>query len=162
MGGAVAQEWNVIQKSFSAVTIGIGFQNDRIGWTTHTDGSSLPNIVKTADGGATWNQVQNQTGIHFLSTGIAANKGYNTDVVMVGALESDMWSLDGERFVQSIGAPLASQDVKFQSGKVWVAGAKGPCSSSTAGATCSCMEVPLKYEQTGRYVSAPSEDVIYF
>jgi photosystem II stability/assembly factor-like uncharacterized protein len=160
--GAVAQEWNVIQKSFSAVTIGIGFQNDRIGWTTHTDGSSLPNIVKTADGGATWNQVQNQTGIHFLSTGIAANKGYNTDVVMTGVLGSDMWSLDGERFVQSIGAPLQSQDVKFQSGKVWVAGAKGPCSSSTAGATYSCMEVPLKYEQTGRYVSAPSEDVIYF
>jgi hypothetical protein len=72
-----------------------------------------------------------------------------------------MWSLDGERFVQSIGAPIASQDAKFQSGKLWIGGPKGPCHSKT-GATYKCMQVPLKYEQTGRYVSAPSEDVIYF
>ena len=157
-----AQEWKVIQKSFSAVTIGIGFQNDRIGWTSHTDGSSMPKIVKTADGGASWNQVQNITGLSFIITNVAANKGYNTDVVSVGALESDLWSLDGERFVQSIGAPLTSQDAKFQGGKLWIGGAKGPCHSSTGGATYTCIDVPLKYEQSGRYVSAPSEDVIYF
>jgi len=156
-----AEEWKVIQKSFSAVTIGIGFQNDRIGWTTFTDGSSLPSVVKTADGGVTWNKVQNQTGVHFLTTGMAAAKSYVTDVAMVGALESDMWSLDGERFVQSLGAPLASQDAKFQNGKLWIAGPKGPCHSKT-GATYKCISVPLKYPQTGRYVSAPSDDVIYF
>jgi len=158
----VAQDWKVIQKSFSAVTIGIGFQNDKIGWTSHTDGSSLPKVVKTADGGATWNDVQNITGVSFIITNVAANKGYNTDVVSVGALESDLWSLDGERFVQSVGAPLASQDAKFQGGKLWIGGAKGPCHSSTGGATYTCIDVPLKHEQTGRYVSAPSKDVIYF
>jgi photosystem II stability/assembly factor-like uncharacterized protein len=158
---ASAEEWKVIQKAFSAVTIGIGFQSDRIGWTTFTDGASLPQVVKTADGGVTWNKVQNMTGIHFLTTGIAANKGYATDVAVVGAVESDMWSIDGERFVQSIGAPIVSQDAKFQGGKLWIGGPKGPCHSKT-GATYKCLSVPLKYDQTGRYVSAPSEDVIYF
>jgi hypothetical protein len=124
LAGASAEEWKVIQKGFSAVTIGIGFQNDRIGWTTFTDGSSLPSVVKTEDGGITWNKVQNQTGVHFLTTGLAASKSYITDVAVVGALESDMWSLDGERFVQSIGAPLASQDAKFQGGKLWIGGPK--------------------------------------
>jgi photosystem II stability/assembly factor-like uncharacterized protein len=161
LAGASAEEWKVIQKGFSAVTIGIGFQNDRIGWTTFTDGASLPSVVKTEDGGITWNKVQNQTGVHFLTTGLAASKSYITDVAVVGALESDMWSLDGERFVQSIGAPLASQDAKFQGGKLWIGGPKGPCHSKS-GATYKCTKVPLKYEQTGRYVSAPSEDVIYF
>jgi photosystem II stability/assembly factor-like uncharacterized protein len=159
--GVAAQEWKVIQKSFSAVTIGIGFQDDRIGWTTYTDGSSLPSVVKTADGGATWNGVQNQTGLHLLTTGITANRGYLTDVAVVGVLESDMWSLDGERFIQSLGAPIASQDAKFQGGKLWIGGPKGPCHSKS-GAIYKCTKVPLKYDQTGRYVSAPSEDVIYF
>lgn len=157
----MALAWNVLQKGFSAVTIGISFQTDKIGWTTHTDGSSLPNVVKTEDGGVTWNQVQNQTGVHFLTTGIAANKAYLTDVAVVGALESDMWSLDGERFIQSLGAPITSQDAKFQGGKLWIGGAKGPCHSKT-GATYKCIDVGLKHEQSGRYVSAPSEDVIYF
>jgi len=160
VGLASAQEWSVIQKGFSAVTIGIGFQDDKIGWTTATDGASLPGVVKTEDGGATWNKVQNQTGIHFLTTGIAANRGYFTDVAVVGALESDMWSLDGERFIQSLGAPLASQDAKFQGGKLWVGGGKGPCHSKS-GATYKCTKVPLKYDGTGRYVSAPSADVVY-
>jgi photosystem II stability/assembly factor-like uncharacterized protein len=157
-----APEWKVIHKAFSAVTIGIGFQDDKIGWTTSTDGASLPGVVKTVDGGATWNPVQNQTGIHVLITNIAAQKGDGVDVVVVGAAESDMWSLDGEHFLQSLRAPVATQDAKFQNGKVWIGGAKGPCHSSTGGALYNCIDVPLKHEQTGRYVSAPSADVLYF
>ena len=158
---ADSPEWKVIQKGFSALTIGIGFQNDETGWTTFTDGSSLPSIVKTSDGGATWNKVKNQTGIHFLTTGMAAKKGV-TAVASVGALESDSWSVDGETFKQSIGAPIASQDAKFEGGKLWIAGPKGPCSSTTGGAVYKCIDVPLANPGTGRYVSSPAENVIYF
>jgi hypothetical protein len=159
---AESPEWKVIQKGFSAVTIGIGFKNDQDGWTTFTDGSSLPSIVKTTDGGATWNPV-NQTGVHFLTTGMAAKKeGVPTHVASVGALESDSWSTDGDTFKQSIGAPVSSQDVKFEGGKLWAAGPNGPCSSSTGGATYKCIKVPLANKGTGRYVSSPAENVIYF
>lgn len=158
-----APEWKVIQKGFSAVSIGIGFKNDKEGWTTATDGGSLPSIVKTIDGGATWNKVKNQTGIHFLTTGMAAKKGgVPTHVASVGVLESDSWSVDGNTFVQSIGAPFASQDAKFEGGKLWIAGPNGPCSSTTGGATYKCIKVPLANPKTGRYVSSPVENVIYF
>jgi len=160
---ADAPEWKVIQKGFSAITIGIGFKNDKIGWTSFTDGASLPSIVKTTDGGATWNKVKNQTGVHFLTTGLAAKKGgVASHVASVGALESDMWSVDGETFVQSLGAPFASQDAKFEGGKLWIAGPNGPCSSTTGGAIYKCIKVPLENPKTGRYVSSPSENVIYF
>merc|ERR1719245_1265372 len=122
--------WHVIQKQFSAVTIGIGFQNDQIGWTSHTDGSSLPKIVKTHDGGATWNQVQNVTGVTAMPLGVAAHKASATDVQVTGPLESSVWSLDGERFVESIGAPFASQDVKNEGGHLMIAGSNGPCIGS--------------------------------
>jgi len=155
-------EWKIIQKAFSAVTIGIGFKNDKLGWTTFTDGSSAPATVKTTDGGATWNPVKNQTGIHFLTTNVAAKKGgVTTNVATVGALESDSWSVDGETFRQSVGAPFASQDAKFEGGKLWVAGPNGPCHSTT-GATYKCIKVPLANPKTGRYVSSPAENVIYF
>jgi hypothetical protein len=160
---AESPEWKVIQKGFSAITIGIGFKNDKVGWTSFTDGASLPSIVKTSDGGATWNKVKNQTGVHFLTTGLAAKKGgVASHVASVGALESDMWSVDGETFVQSIGAPFASQDAKFEGGKLWIGGPNGPCYSTTGGAFYKCIKVPLENAQTGRYVSSPSEDVIYF
>jgi len=160
---ADSPEWKVIQKGFSAVTIGIGFKNDKVGWTSFTDGGSLPSIVKTTDGGATWNKVKNQTGVHFLTTGLAAKKGgVASHVASVGALESDMWSVDGETFVQSLGAPFASQDAKFEGGKLWIGGPNGPCYSTTGGATYKCIKVPLENPKTGRYVSSPSENVIYF
>jgi photosystem II stability/assembly factor-like uncharacterized protein len=159
----MAASWNVIQKGFSAVTIGIGFQSDRIGWTSFTDGSSLPQIVKTADGGKTWNPIQNATGVNFLTTGVAAAKGYYTNVATAGILESDLWSVDGERFVQSIGAPIQAQDVKRAAGMMVLTGPKGPCLSKTNGATYSCItNVPLKNPGSGRYSSCPSKDVCYF
>merc|ERR1712127_573520 len=153
-------EWKIIQKGFSAVTIGIGFKDDTEGWTTFTDGSSAPSTVRTTDGGATWNAV-NQTGVHILTTGMAAAKGDNYHVASVGALESDSHSTDGVTFKQSLGAPLVSQDVKYQNGQFWAAGPNGPCSSKT-GATYKCLTVPLANPQTGRYVSSPADNVIYF
>jgi photosystem II stability/assembly factor-like uncharacterized protein len=156
-------EWKIIQKAFSAVTIGIGFQNDQDGWTTFTDGSSAPSTVKSNDGGATWNMVNNQTGFHFITTGMAAKKEEGaTNVASVGALFSDSYSTDGDNFKQSVGAPVASQDVKFQGGKVWIGGPNGPCYSENDGATYKCITVPLVNNGTGRYVSSPAENVIYF
>jgi len=161
-GALAAPEWKIIHKGFSAVTIGIGFQNDETGWTTFTDGSSAPKTVKTTDGGATWNPVKNHTGISFITTNIAAKKGDDTQVVSVGALESDSWSADGDTFQQSHGASVTPQDAKFQGGKVWIGGPNGPCYSTTGGATYECLTVPLANPQTGRYVSSPAENVIYF
>ena len=37
----------------------------------------------------------------------------------------------------------------------------GPCISKTGGALYECKKIPLKYKGTGRYVAAPSKDVIY-
>merc|ERR1712048_1104355 len=69
---------------------------------------------------------------------------------------------DGDRFVESLRAPIVAQDIKNEAGRMVIAGPKGPCTSSTGGLYYSCVEVPLKYNQTGRYVSSPSKDVIYF
>jgi hypothetical protein len=161
-GALASQEWKIINKGFSALTIGIGFQNDQTGWTTFTDGSSAPSTVKTTDGGATWNPVKNQTGINIITTNMDALKGEDTQVASVGALQSDSWSADGDTFQHSKGAPMASQDAKFQGGKLWIGGPNGPCYSTTGGATYKCITVPLANPQTGRYVSSPAENVIYF
>ena len=55
-------KWVVLEKLFSAITIGIGFKDDKTGWTSHTDGSTIPRIVKTTDAGVTWEPVKNTTG----------------------------------------------------------------------------------------------------
>jgi len=157
-------QWQVIQKGFSAISIGIGFQNHQVGWTTHTDGSSLPKLVKTHDGGKVWNDVQNVTGKALMPLSVAARQGGNTNVAITGPLESTLWSLDGERFVQSVGAPFVSQDVKNEGGKMMIAGANEVCFGALGGATYSCSKkVPLKYKGTGRYASRPNGGkVIYF
>jgi len=181
---AVAEDpaWTVLERLFSAVSIGIGFTDDSTGWTSHTDGSSLPQIVRTTDGGKTWKNVTSTTGVPLsIVTGVAAARSATqgssrdaepfedavkdaafTAVATAGVLESEKWSLDGLHFSQSLGAPLTAQDVKFQAGRAVLAGPSGPCLSSTAGALYACKRVPLKYNQTGRYASAPSKDVIYF
>ena len=158
-----AASWHILQRSFSAVTIGITFQTDEIGWTSHTDGASLPQIVKTHDGGATWNQVQNVTGVSALTTSMAAQHGSKIDVATTGALESSVWSLDGERFTQSIGAPIVSQDIKREGNHFMIAGPNGPCIGSLGGLRYKCTKVPLETPGTGRYASRPNGgDVIYF
>lgn len=46
---AAGPAWKVIEKTFSALTIGIAFENDTTGWTSQTSGSSAIQIVKTTD-----------------------------------------------------------------------------------------------------------------
>jgi photosystem II stability/assembly factor-like uncharacterized protein len=161
-GVLAAPEWSIINKGFSAVTIGIGFQDDKTGWTSFTDGASAPALVKTTDGGATWNAVQSQAGNRVMPMSVAAKKGADTDVATVG-LVSGAYTTDGDNFLKSTGAPFDSQDAKIGGdGKVWVAGDNGPCVSTDGGATYSCTTVPLANPGTGRYVSSPVENVIYF
>uniref|UniRef100_A0A7S4LNI6 Uncharacterized protein n=1 Tax=Oxyrrhis marina TaxID=2969 RepID=A0A7S4LNI6_OXYMA len=159
---AAAPEWQVLQKLFSSISIGISFKNDKEGWTSQTDGSSPIQIVKTEDGGNTWNQVKNNTGNHVITLGVAARKGAGiTNVATTGALESSEWSVDGETFKGSAGAPVVSQDLKHENGRMVMGMPKGICTSSTGGALYTCHSVPFKYPGTGRYASSPSKDVMY-
>lgn len=158
-----APAWTVLAKTFSAITIGIGFKDDKTGWTSHTDGSSAVQIVKTTDGGQNWATVGNNTGLHVMTMGVAASKGTGpiSNVATTG-LASSEYSLDGDTFKTSLVAVLDSQDIEYRpTGRMTIAAPNGPCTSSTGGLFYVCHKVPFKNPGTGRYVSAPSKDVIY-
>ena len=71
-----AAAWAVIQKQFSAVTIGLAFTDDKTGYTSFTDGASAPVITKTVDGGATWSKTAvNTTGAMLMPMGFASGTG---------------------------------------------------------------------------------------
>jgi len=159
--------WTVLAKEFSAITIGISFHDDKVGWTSHTDGSSAIQIVKTEDGGQTWNNVENNTGLHVLMMGVAASKEGELPITNVATtgLGADEYSLNGDDFKTSVILELVSQDIDFApnglTGQMTVAGTNGPCVSHTGGAIYECHKIPLNQKGTGRYVATPSKDVIY-
>jgi len=156
-----AGKWTVLSGQFSAVTVGIAFRNDKVGWTTQTTGSSLPAVVKTTDGGASWAPVASAPAAP-LPMGVGAKKGSGTaGIVGVTGLGSTEYSLDGDHFNRSVAAILVSQDIKYQNGLMTLTQASGPCVSTTNGVLYTCHTVPYKYGQTGRYSSAPSANVIY-
>merc|ERR1712224_1126566 len=101
------------------------------GWTTQTDGSELPRIVKTVDGGATWNNVDSVNATTFLTLSVAAAKGKRTDVATFGPLYSSTYSLDGNNFHQTIGGGFVGQDIKHQAGRMVQTTSKGVCISAT-------------------------------
>jgi len=151
--------WTVLDKSFSAVTIGIAFSDANTGYTSFTDGSSAPKIVKTTNGGANWTAVETEKSL-IMPMGFAAAKDGKTHIGTVGVLAND-YSADGETFKPSISTTLASQSIKYEGGRFTVAGTEKVCHSTT-GALFSCSsKVPLKNKGTGRYASSPSKDVIY-
>merc|ERR1711957_818276 len=107
--------------------------------------------------------VQNVTGVSAMPLSVAAHKTGSTNVGVTGPLESSLWSLDGERFVESIGAPFASQDIKNEGGHFMIAGGNGPCIGTLGGARYKCKKIPLKNKGSGRYASRPNGGgVIYF
>ena len=55
-------DWAVKKLQFSAVSVGVAFIDDKTGWSSFTDGASAIKLVKTTDGGNTWNPVKNQSG----------------------------------------------------------------------------------------------------
>ena len=157
---AAAWAWAVIQKQFSAVSIGLAFTDDKTGYTTFTDGASAPVITKTVDGGATWSKTAvNTTGAMLMPMGFASGTGAGAPIVSVG-MAANKHSSDGVNFLPSKGGPFSSQGVAYSpSGDFAVAGDNGVCVSSDKGATFKCMQVPGMSD--GRYVAMPSKDVIY-
>eukprot|EP00854_Cymbomonas_tetramitiformis_P014327 gene14327-16942_t len=165
---ARATEWSVLSKQFSAVSIGIAFESDTTGWTTFTDGSSAPKIVKTNDSGVTWNPV-NDSGTVLIATGFAAKKlaatrgsaAAGTLVGMAGVPLTTKYSTDGENFKGSLFAPVTSQSIKYQNKRFVMASTDGACLSSEGRFYKCTSKAPLKYPGTARYASSPSDDVIY-
>jgi len=156
---ATAGEWSVLNGHFSAVSIGIAFKDATTGWTTFTDGSSAPKIVKTINGGMNWTAV-NSSGTIVMPTGFAALHGKSDHIGSVGLLSNE-YSVDGNNFQPSLGGPLVSQSIKHEAGRFVVAGTNGACHSFEGALFLCGSKAPLKYKGTGRYVSSPSKDVIY-
>jgi len=154
-----AAEWSVLNGHFSAVSIGIAFKDKSTGWTTFTDGSSAPKIVKTTNGGLNWTAV-NSSGTIVMPTGFAALHGASSHVASVGLLSNE-YSFDGNNFKPSVGGPVVSQSIKHEAGRFVVAGNNGACHSFEGALFLCGSKAPLKYKGTGRYVSSPSKDVIY-
>lgn len=156
-----ADKWTVLNSQFSAVTIGIGFRNDKVGWTTRTTGSDLPTVVMTTDSGASWKPVAAAPASP-MPMSVAAKTGTGlSGTVGVTGLASTEYSLDGEHFNHSIALVLVSQDIKYQNGRMTLTTQNGPCVSTTNGILYTCHKVPYKYGQTGRYSSSPSANIIY-
>lgn len=154
-------KWTVLSGQFSAVTVGIAFRNDKVGWTTRTTGSSAPEVVITQDSGASWTPVEHNP-VSPIPMSVTSKKGSGAaGVVAVTGVGSTEYSFDGEHFNRSIAAIIASQDIKYQNGRMVLSQASGPCVSTTNGVFYSCHKVPYKYGQTGRYSSSPSANVIY-
>ena len=111
--------------------------------------------------------MKNNTGLHLMMMGIAANKKGELPITNVATtgLGASEYSLDGDDFKTSILLQLISQDIDYSpvgvTGQMTIAGKNGPCISKTGGALYECKKIPLKYKGTGRYVAAPSKDVIY-
>lgn len=156
-----AGKWSVLSGEFSAVTVGINFRNDQVGWTTRTTGSDLPTVVKTTDSGASWAPVAHAPASP-MPMSVAAKKGSGAaGVVGVTGLGTTEYSLDGDHFNRSLAVVLVSQDIKFHNGRMTLSQSSGVCVSTTNGILYSCHKVPYKYGQTGRYSSSPSANVIY-
>jgi len=156
-----AGKWTVLSGQFSAVTVGIAFRNDKVGWTTRTTGSSLPQVVITKDSGASWTPVEHAPGSP-MPMSVTSKKGSGSaGVVGITGLGSTEYSFDGENFNRSLAAVLVSQDIKYQNARMTLSQPSGPCVSTTNGVFYSCHKVPYKYGQTGRYSSSPSANVIY-
>lgn len=159
--------WKVLSREFSAITIGIAFEDDTTGWTSHTDGSSAINIVKTTDGGQTWASVKNNTGLHLLMMGVAANQKRELPITNVATtgLGASEWSVDGNDFKTSILLQAISQDIDYSpnglTGQMTIAAPKAACVSVTGGAFYECKKIAFKNPGTGRYVASPSKDVLY-
>ena len=83
--------WSVLNDRFSAVSVGIAFEDSNTGWTTFTDGASEPLIVRTTNAGKNWTPV-NDTGSLLIATGFAA-KPQSTNVAMTAVVVYALWKV---------------------------------------------------------------------
>jgi len=153
-------DWKVKKLEFSAVSIGVAMKDEKVGWSSFTNGAGPIEIIKTDDGGTTWKQVQNQTKA-LMIMGVDLSTDPSLDVVTTGML-STSYSADGNIFKGAFGAPFISQSIKAEGdGRVVMAADGGACLSTNGGHTFACKKVPFKFGPLGRYVSSPSSKVIY-
>jgi hypothetical protein len=154
--------WAILQGAFSVMTVGIAFHNDTTGWTSVSKGST-PMFVETLDGGRTW--ADTVEGSAVMPMALAATKAPSPIRVVTAGLAASKYSKDGRVFGSSRGASLLGvQSVRLnRNGSFAVqAGENEVYLSADGGATYhKSAKVPLLYESTGRYVAAPSRDVIY-
>ena len=155
---AKSHDWKIKKLVFSAVSIGVAFKDDRTGWSSATDGNHPMKIVKTTDGGISWNPVANQT-VMGLMMGIDASSTPSLDVASTG-LGANKFSTDGDHFKSSLLGPAVSQSVQVRDGRVLLATGKGVCLSPNGGIAYKCMKADV-LQTLGRYASSPSEQVIY-
>jgi photosystem II stability/assembly factor-like uncharacterized protein len=157
---APAGTWKVLDKAFSAISIGIAFTDASTGYTSHTDGASAPKIVKTTNGGLNWTAVETTKNV-VLPMGFAtSHSGAVKHVGTVGLL-ADTYSTDGTTFKSSVSPVLTSQSIKYEGGRFSAAGPNGACHSLDGALFTCASKAPLKVKGTGRYVSSPTKDVIY-
>lgn len=161
-------DWAIKTMDFSAVTIGIAMKDEKTGWTATTNGATAVHIVKTEDGGNTWNRVANQNETLGLVMGI--DQADTPFGVVTTGLDGSAYSTDGDSFYRSNVFPpdLASQSIKSynhlgaKGGRSIMASPGGVCLSNDMGETYKCKDhVPFKYGKAGRYVAWPSPEVIY-
>ncbi|KOO21618.1 hypothetical protein Ctob_005986 [Chrysochromulina tobinii] len=161
-------DWAIKTMDFSAVTIGIAMKDEKTGWTATTNGATAVHIVKTEDGGNTWNRVANQNETLGLVMGI--DQADTPFGVVTTGLDGSAYSTDGDSFFRSNVFPpdLASQSIKSynhlgaKGGRSIMASPGGVCLSNDMGETYKCKDhVPFKYGKAGRYVAWPSPEVIY-
>jgi len=155
----VTADWKVKQLEFSAVSIGVAMTDHTTGWSSFTNGAQAVQITKTTDGGNTWTPVKNQS-TALMVMGVAATSS-PLAVATTGMLGSQH-TTDGDHFKRSLFAPPLSQSIKsYPDGRVALATGSGVCLSKNGGASYECHKAPVDPDSPGRYVAAPSADVIY-
>jgi len=155
-----AADWSVKTLKFSALSIGVAFQDETTGWSSFTNGAASIAITKTTDGGTTWNPVKKQTNaLMIMGNDVSTTPSLN---VVTTGMDATSYSSDGDTFVGSKGSPFISQSIRnYDGGRVVSAAGEGVCLSSDSGATFKCIAVPFKFGPNGRYAAWPSPDVIY-
>ena len=102
---AASADWKVKQLQFSALSIGVAFQNDNVGWSSFTNGGTSIRLTKTVNGGMNWTEVANQTN-DIMVMGLDGSNYGGLDVVSTGML-ANSYSTDGDTFEASKGGALS-------------------------------------------------------
>jgi len=156
---APAPAWTVKTNMFSALSVGVSFENDTVGYSSFSSGGAMQ-LVKSIDGGTSFKPVAGSPNIA-LVMGVGSVPG-KTEIASTGMFSST-YSTDGDTFEKSSGAPFISQSIQvYPDGRALLAGADSVFSSSDGGKTYKkAAHIPFASPGTGRYASAPKPDVIY-
>ena len=155
-------DWKIKKLSFSAVSIGVAMKDHKVGWSSFTTGAGGMKITKTIDGGKTFNPVNVSSKVPpALIMGVGATQSAPLDVVTTG-MAATTFSTDGDNFTGSHYGPFVSQSIRtYDGGRVAIGTDDGIYLSSNGGKTYKAFSAKSVLKTGGRYVSAPTADVIY-